>query len=92
MNTRYPLMTLACLAAAGCADKSATRPAAQPTMRDRQDAALRDPFSYGPTLDGEAAAARENSTGGKSPSISGGSLSTYDPDAMKHDMDSVLNP
>ena len=87
MNIRYPLMTLACLAAVGCSDGGGAK---QPTMRERQDAALRDPFDYGPTLDGKAP--RDGSTGGKNPSISGGGLGTYDRDAMKHDLDSVLNP
>ena len=90
MNVRYAaIAALACLAVGGCADKS---PTSRPSMTQRQDAALRDPFGYGPTLDSEAAAARDRSTGGKNPSITGGGMTHYDPDAMKHDMDSVLNP
>ena len=37
------VMIVACVALAGCADTSDT-----PSMRQRQDAALKDPFSYSP--------------------------------------------
>ncbi len=70
----------ACAAAgllAGCAsDKTGptTRPA---TVRDRQDAALRDPFGYKVMQDED---------------VSGGKLHEFKGDAMKRDLDHVFNP
>ena len=67
------------LLAAGCAsDKGpTTRPS---SIRDRQDAALQDPFGYSPNMDKD------------SPDVSGGDLGHLDRDAMKKDIDHVLNP
>ena len=62
---------------AGCAsDKNGptTRPA---TVRDRQDAALRDPFGYKVMQDED---------------VSGGKLHEFKGDAMKRDLNNVLNP
>ena len=62
---------------AGCA--SDKHPSTQPSsVSDRQDAALRDPFGYSPNV-------------GKA-DISGGSVDHYDRNAMKKDVDHVLNP
>ena len=81
-NTRRAPISLCVVALAlvcGCAsDKkngSTTRPA---SMRERQDAALRDPFSYKPGIEDQ--------------DISGGDLGHFDKGAMKRDIDHVLNP
>ena len=73
--------TAACTATAallgGCASDNTgptTRPA---TVRDRQDAALRDPFGYKVMQDED---------------VSGGKLHEFKGDAMKRDLDNVLNP
>jgi hypothetical protein len=61
----------------GCASKNGptTRPG---NVRQRQDAALRDPFDYKPEM-GEQ-------------DISGGNLGQLDRGGMRRDMDHVLNP
>jgi hypothetical protein len=65
---------------AGC---SSTPPTTQPTtrpltMRERQDAAMRDPFGYSPN---------------KEPAdISGGGLTDFDKDGFNKDMKNVLSP
>ena len=56
--------------------ESSNRPTTRPS--DRQSQALRDPFNYKPGVDEH--------------DISGGSLGNYDRDAMKRDVDHVLNP
>ena len=62
----------------GCStnQRPTTRPA---SPYDRQEAALRDPFGYSPEV-------------GKSSDISGGDLGHYDRNAMRKDVDHVLNP
>jgi hypothetical protein len=75
------LLGASCVIHVGCADnedKPTTRPM---TARERQDAALKDPFSYGP-----------NGQMMENPNISGGGLSDFDKKAFKHDVDDVLNP
>ena len=64
----------AVLCTAGCQSSSAPRE----TASDRQDAALRDPFSYGSNWD--------------NPDITRGGITEYNDKAMKKDMDDVLNP
>lgn len=54
-----------------------TRPA---TAYERQQKALQDPFGYSPDMD----RAHED--------VSGGDLGHFDRDAMKKDLDHVLNP
>lgn len=73
----FPLSLV--LLAAGCAsDKEpTTRPS---SVRDRQDAALQDPFGYSPNMDKD----RQD--------VSGGDLGHLDRDAMKKDIDHALNP
>ena len=67
--------------ACGCASDNGKQPATRPTsMRERQDAALRDPFSYKPGL------------GTEDQDISGGDIGHYDKRGMKRDIDHVLNP
>lgn len=61
----------------GC---SPSHPSTQPsTVSERADQALRDPFGYNP-----------QST--KYPDVSGGDLGHFDKDAMRKDLDDVLNP
>ena len=63
---------------AGCASNDpgpTTRPS---SVRDRQEAALEDPFGYSPNMN-------END-------ISGGKLHEMDRGAMRKDIDHVLNP
>ena len=63
----------------GCASDNGKQPTTQPTsMRDRQDAALRDPFSYKAGIEDQ--------------DISGGDIGHFDRDAMKKDIDHVFNP
>ena len=53
-------------------------PTTQPTnMRERQDAALRDPFNYKPDM---------------SRDVSGGDIGNLDRDGLKKDLNNVLNP
>jgi hypothetical protein len=66
------LLVLTGALAGGCASSN------EPSMRERQDAAMRDPFSYG--------------SDSKPRSVSGGSTSEFDRDAFKRDMNRVLNP
>ena len=60
---------------AGCVDTSATT---QPSARDRQDAALRDPMGVKAETDPI--------------DISGGKINEYDHNAMKRDLNSVFSP
>jgi hypothetical protein len=65
---------------AGCASENrgpTTRPS---SVRDRQEAALQDPFGYSPDMDSP-----END-------ISGGKLGEFNRGAMRKDIDHVLNP
>src|SRR4051812_14363879 len=71
------ILVFAALAVAGCSSNNP--PSTQPSSAaDRQDAALRDPFGYSPNA-------------GKA-DISGGSVDHYDKNAMRKDLDHVLNP
>ena len=61
----------------GCSsDLPTTRPA---SAADRQNAALHDPFGYSPDMDSTS-------------NISGGGISELDRNAMKKDINNVLNP
>jgi hypothetical protein len=73
----FRISAIAVIAAAGCSsNNSATT---QPsTVTDRQNAALDDPFGYSPGM--------------KDADISGGKVNEYDRNAMKKDLDHVLNP
>ncbi|HWP39986.1 MAG TPA: hypothetical protein VNL70_03595 [Tepidisphaeraceae bacterium] len=59
------------------------------TMRQRQDAALRDPFSYGPSINGKTAEGGSNSDW---PTVTGGKTGELDKKALKRDLDRVFNP
>jgi hypothetical protein len=60
----------------GCA--SDKHPTTRPSSAsDRQEAALKDPFNYSPNMDED---------------ISGGGIGHYDRNAMRKDLDNVLNP
>jgi hypothetical protein len=80
MRVRYPIaITIALVALTGCADTNKGQPTTRPlTVRERQEAALKDPFSYG----GDT----ENID------VSGGDTRTLDKKALKRDIDSVFNP
>jgi hypothetical protein len=62
----------------GCSsDKS--RPTTRPTnTSDRQESALKDPFGYSPNIEKQ--------------DVSGGDIGNLDRNAMKKDIDHVLNP
>jgi hypothetical protein len=77
MRLSLLLILAGTLFGAGCASSKepTTRPA---NTRQRQDAALRDPFDYKPEM-GEQ-------------DISGGNLGHLDRGGMRRDMDHVLNP
>lgn len=67
--------------AIGCADsnKNGGAPTTRPmSVRERQEQALKDPFSYG----GET----------ENVDVSGGDTRTLDKKALKRDIDSVFNP
>ena len=65
---------------AGCSS-SDNHPTTRPsTVKERQEAALRDPFGYSPDMD-----SAEND-------ISGGKINELDRKAMRKDIDHVLNP
>ncbi len=62
---------------AGCSDN---KPTTQPTsIRDRQDAALKDPFGYSADVNKER-------------DVSGGGIFELDKDGLKKDLDHALNP
>ena len=62
----------------GCASDEKKGPATRPSsMRDRQDAALRDPFNYKPDM---------------SRDVSGGDTGHLDRDGLKKDLNNVFNP
>jgi hypothetical protein len=75
---RYVVLgAVACVFGIGCAENP--KPTTQPTgVRERQDAALRDPFGYGGSTD--------------KVDITGGDVTTFDKKAFKKDVDTVLNP
>ena len=65
--------------AAGCASDNDKQPTTQPmNMRDRQDAAMRDPFGYKPDMD--------------SRDVSGGGIGELDREGLKKDLNNVFNP
>ena len=68
--------------AGGCADDG-------PSVRARQDAALADPFGYGPDADALATPAAEQDD---RHDISGGGVADFDRAAFRRDLDTVLNP
>ena len=61
----------------GCSDNSTatTKPT---SLRERQDAALKDPYGYKPDIDNR--------------DVSGGGLLDYDKQGMKKDLNNVFNP
>ena len=66
---------------AGCASHDKPGPTTRPsTVKDRQDAALRDPMGYSPNMNSPDT------------DISGGKLHELDRGALKKDIDHVLNP
>jgi hypothetical protein len=60
----------------GCAPDRENKPT---SLRERQDAALRDPYGYKPDMS-------DNSD------VSGGGLFDFDKDAMRKDVNRVFNP
>jgi hypothetical protein len=61
----------------GCASGK-NKPTTRPTnMRDRQDAAMRDPFNYKPDM---------------SRDVSGGGIGDLDREGLKKDLNNVFNP
>jgi hypothetical protein len=60
---------------AGCSNATAQK---QPTARERQDRAMKDPFGYKPDW--------------SNTSVSGGGTADLDKDGLKRDLDHVLNP
>jgi len=71
------LMSIACMFGLGCAETS--KPTTQPSgVRERQDAAMRDPFGYGGSTE--------------KVDITGGDITKFDKQSFKRDVDSVMNP
>ena len=68
-------VVLLAMVAGGCQEQEKTGP----SMRQKQDAALADPWNYSPH-DADRT------------DISGGGLGEFKKDAFKRDMDSVFNP
>ena len=67
------------VASPGCASSDKKAPTSQPSSaRERQDAALRDPFNYKPDMN--------------SRDVSGGDIGHLDRDGMKRDLNNVFNP
>lgn len=75
-NALGPIAIVGCILSLGCADTKGptSRPA---TFRERQDAALNDPFEYHPDVPGA----------GK-----GSGLTEFDKDGFNQDMKRVFNP
>ena len=73
----HPRLVLLGVVLVGCASEkhATTRPA---SVRERQDAALADPFGYSPNMD-------END-------VSGGKVNELNRGALRKDIDHVLNP
>ena len=77
LKTRVLTMTAACglaFGSLGCSEKKSH----QPTARERQDRALKDPFGYKPDW---------NDT-----NVSGGGTSDLDKDGLRKDLKNVLDP
>jgi hypothetical protein len=66
----------------GCADAGDG-----PNADQRQDAALADPFGYGPTAESLQTDERQRQS-----DISGGGITDFDRDGFKRDLDTVFNP
>lgn len=86
-NVRYiayiAMLAFLCLMTGACADKN--KPTSRPlSARERQEAALRDPFTYGPS--------QQDGMMMDDPNISGGGLSEFDRDGFRKDVDRVFNP
>ena len=65
----------------GCASEQKPGPTTRPSgVKDRQDAALRDPMGYSPNMNSPDT------------NISGGKLHELDRGALRKDIDHVLNP
>jgi hypothetical protein len=77
------------LALASLAIVSGCESDASDDMRKKQDAALKDPFSYGPDADQMINA---TPTSPDRSDITGGGIGHYDHDAMKRDLKSVFDP
>ena len=76
MNTSMRFISLLLPVTVGCAN---SHPTTRPSdARQRQEAALHDPFGYSPGIEKK--------------DISGGKVNQYDRDAMRKDVDHVLNP
>lgn len=75
-----PIAIVVCIFGVGCADTNGptTRPL---TARERQDAAMRDPFGYGPKPDGSSS---------DIPSITGGGIGEFDRKSFDRDLGKVL--
>jgi hypothetical protein len=85
MKVRYinlaVMLIAGCALLSGCADD---KPAPhEMSVRERQDAALKDPFGYGPNTQGDLMQKEH---------ISGGGIGDFDKKAMKRDLDDVLSP
>jgi hypothetical protein len=79
----YFLLPVACSIGIwfGCTENKppTTQPTTRPmTAKERQDAAMKDPFGYSPN--------------GERTDISGGGISDFDRDAFKKDVKNVLDP
>lgn len=81
-TNRLPIVCVGVIAlvTGGCSsDNKKEQPTTRPTsMRERQDAALRDPFAYKPGVEDQ--------------DISGGDIGHLDRKGMKRDIDHVFNP
>src|SRR5215213_5081678 len=76
VHLRFLILSIAFV---GCATEK--HPTTQPSnVRDRQDAALKDPMGYSPNMNSP-----DND-------ISGGKINELDRGAMRKDIDHVLNP
>ncbi len=82
VERRKPLLSFWLLASGswlllplGCA--SDKKPTTRPSMSQRQDAALRDPFGYKPDMNRD---------------VSGGDIGHLDRDGLKKDLNNVFNP
>ena len=80
MKTQGAILLSVCIGVqpfiSGC---SSSHPTTRPAgAYDRQEAALKDPFGYSPLDDNQ--------------SISGGKINELDKNAMRRDIDHVLNP
>jgi N-acetylneuraminic acid mutarotase len=73
------------LLVAGCADTKHLSQREQ--MQQRQEQALNDPFSYGPSADSWDKRDRD-----QMPTVSGGGTRELDKAALKRDIDHILNP